>query len=109
MTEAPASLLQAQPQFIPLRMHSSYSMLEGAIHVKAMAKLCEKAGVPAAALTDHGNLFGALEFSETLRQGGDSAHRRLSFAFASGASGERGRRSDDPASGAKRGGLSESA
>ncbi|MDD2868779.1 DNA polymerase III subunit alpha [Neomegalonema sp.] len=70
MTESPAPLALIQPRFIPLRLHSSYSMLEGAIHVKAMAKLCEKAGVPAAALTDHGNLFGALEFSETLAKAG---------------------------------------
>ncbi len=72
MTEAesPAPLDLIQPRFIPLRLQSSYSMLEGAIHVKAMAKLCEKAGVPAAALTDHGNLFGALEFSETLAKAG---------------------------------------
>ena len=69
--ESPAdSVIKALPRFIPLRLHSAYSMLEGAIHVKKMAELCAKAGVPAAALTDHGNLFGALEFSETLAKAG---------------------------------------
>jgi DNA polymerase-3 subunit alpha len=56
----------APPRFIHLRLHSAYSLLEGAVQVKALAKLCSGADMPAVALTDTGNLFAALELSETL-------------------------------------------
>ncbi|MEX2520642.1 MAG: DNA polymerase III subunit alpha [Paracoccaceae bacterium] len=56
--------------FIHLRLHSIYSLLEGAVQVKALPKLCEAAGSPAVAITDTNNLFGALEFSETMAKAG---------------------------------------
>jgi len=56
--------------FIHLRVHSAYSLLEGAIHIKKLPDLCAKYGMPALALTDTGNLFGALEFSETMAKAG---------------------------------------
>ena len=49
--------------FIHLRVHSAYSLSEGAIKVKELVKLCQKKGMPAVAVTDTGNLFGALEFA----------------------------------------------
>jgi DNA polymerase III subunit alpha len=51
------------PGFIHLRVHSAYSLAEGAIRVKDLVKLCVKNQMPAVAITDTGNLFGALEFS----------------------------------------------
>ncbi len=54
------------PGFIHLRMHTAYSLLEGALLVKAVAKLAKKDAQPALAITDRNNLFGALEFAETL-------------------------------------------
>ena len=53
-----------QPDFIHLRVHSAYSLLEGAIPVKLLPKLCAAKGMPAVAVADNDNLFGALEFSE---------------------------------------------
>ncbi len=49
--------------FIHLRVHSAYSLSEGAIKVKELVKLCQKQQMPAVAVTDTGNLFGALEFA----------------------------------------------
>ena len=49
--------------FIHLRVHSAYSLLEGAIHVKELVKWAKTHSTPAVAITDHGNLFGSLEFS----------------------------------------------
>ncbi len=49
--------------FIHLRAHSSYSLLEGAIGTKNLVRLAREAGMPAIALTDTGNMFGALEFA----------------------------------------------
>ena len=58
------------PRFIHLRVHSAYSLLEGAIKVSALPKLCADDDMPALALTDTGNLFGALEFSEAMAAAG---------------------------------------
>ncbi len=58
------------PQFIHLRVHSAYSLLQGAIHLKALPGLARAADQPAVALTDSGALFGALEFSETAAKAG---------------------------------------
>ncbi|MEM9971197.1 MAG: DNA polymerase III subunit alpha, partial [Pseudomonadota bacterium] len=52
------------PGFVHLRLHSEYSLLEGAVRVKSLPKLCIEAGMPAVALTDTDNMFAALEFSE---------------------------------------------
>ncbi|MEO0999667.1 MAG: DNA polymerase III subunit alpha, partial [Pseudomonadota bacterium] len=52
------------PRFIHLRVHTAYSLLEGAIQVKALPALAAAAGMPAVAITDTGNNFAALEFSE---------------------------------------------
>jgi len=49
--------------FIHLRLHSAYSLAEGAIRLKELPKLCKKQNMPAVAVTDTGNMFGALEFS----------------------------------------------
>ncbi len=52
------------PRFIHLRLHSEYSLLEGAVPVKKLAGMARAAGMPAVAVTDTNNLFSALEFSE---------------------------------------------
>ena len=49
--------------FVHLRVHSAYSLAEGAIKTKELIKLCQKHAMPAVAVTDSGNLFGALEFA----------------------------------------------
>ena len=58
------------PQFIHLRVHSAYSLLQGAIQVKALPELAGANAQPAVALTDSGNLFAALEFSEAAAKAG---------------------------------------
>ena len=58
------------PTFIHLRAHSAYSLAEGALHIKQMAGLSSDVGMPALAITDSGNLFGALEFSEAMSDKG---------------------------------------
>ena len=50
--------------FVHLRVHSAFSLSEGAIKVEKVATLARDAGMPAVAITDTGNLFGALEFSQ---------------------------------------------
>ena len=50
-------------KFIHLRVHTEYSLLEGAVKVKGLADLCHSFDMPAVAITDTNNLFAALEFS----------------------------------------------
>ena len=52
-----------QPKFIHLRLHTEYSLLEGAVRLKSLPQLCDQADMPAVAVTDTNNMFSALEFS----------------------------------------------
>lgn len=51
--------------FCHLHLHSHYSLLDGANRVKDVVAKASQLGMPAVALTDHGNLFGAVEFHDT--------------------------------------------
>ncbi len=55
-----------QTPFIHLRVHTAYSLLEGALKIKEISDLLKTRKMPAVAMTDSGNLFGALEFSLSL-------------------------------------------
>lgn len=57
-------------KFIHLKVHSSYSLLEGALPIHQLGKLAQNYDFPALGLTDTNNLFGALEFSEKLYSSG---------------------------------------
>jgi DNA polymerase III subunit alpha len=56
--------------FVHLRVHSAYSLSEGAIKIKALVELAKKNAMPAVAIADSGNLFGALEFALTAEAAG---------------------------------------
>src|SRR3984957_17555777 len=56
--------------FVHLHVHSAYSLREGALTVEMLAKLAQADAMPALAITDTNNLFGALEFSEKLVKSG---------------------------------------
>ena len=53
-------------KFVHLHVHSEFSLLDGACRVKALAKMACEFGMPALALTDHGNMFGAVQFYSTM-------------------------------------------
>jgi DNA polymerase III subunit alpha len=55
----------AHADFIHLRVHSAYSLSAGAIKIKQLVALCTQHKMPAVAITDTGNLFGALEFAQS--------------------------------------------
>ncbi|MBA4765704.1 MAG: DNA polymerase III subunit alpha [Erythrobacter sp.] len=56
--------------FVPLRVLSAYSMLEGAIDPKAMAKLAKERGFPAIAMADRNGLYGAVMFANACKAEG---------------------------------------
>jgi DNA polymerase III subunit alpha len=48
--------------FVHLHCHTDYSLLDGACDIKKLMHLVQRQQMPAIAMTDHGNLFGAVEF-----------------------------------------------
>ena len=52
----------SQDSFVHLHVHTEYSMLDGAARLEALAARTAELGMPAIAMTDHGNVFGAYEF-----------------------------------------------
>ena len=69
------------PAFIHLKVHSAYSLLEGAMQIPKLAKLAEADGMPALGLTDTNNMFGCLEFSDKLAGAGIQPIAGVSIAF----------------------------
>jgi DNA polymerase-3 subunit alpha len=53
------------PEFIHLHVHSEYSLLDGAIRIKDLCQKAKDLGMPAVAVTDHGNMHGAVTFYQT--------------------------------------------
>ncbi|MCB2058432.1 MAG: PHP domain-containing protein, partial [Novosphingobium sp.] len=60
----------AYERFVPLRILSSYSMLEGALEPKAIAKLAKERAFPAIAIADRNGLYGAMAFAGACREAG---------------------------------------
>ncbi|MEO1190163.1 MAG: DNA polymerase III subunit alpha [Pseudomonadota bacterium] len=60
----------AHSDFVHLRTHSAYSLLEGAIKIKDLVARCAALEMPAVGLCDTANLFGALEFANTAKGAG---------------------------------------
>ena len=56
--------------FVHLRVHSAYSLSEGAVRIEDLVSLCKQSRMPAVAVTDSGNLFGAMEFAVYASQAG---------------------------------------
>lgn len=56
--------------FVHLHVHSEYSMLDGAARVKPLINAAVEQGMPAIAITDHGNMFGAYDFWNTATNAG---------------------------------------
>jgi DNA polymerase III subunit alpha len=56
--------------FVHLHLHTEYSLLDGAIRMKELMKKAKELGMPAVAITDHGNLYGAVEFYQEATKAG---------------------------------------
>ena len=84
------------PRFIHLRVHTEYSLLEGAVRIKKLPGLCAAAGMPAVAVTDTNNMFAALEFAVSASAAGVQPIMgcQVSVGYLAAQPGERSR---DPA------------
>ncbi len=57
-------------QFVHLHLHTDYSMLDGACDVEKLCHRAKELGMPAVAMTDHGNIFGAVHFVNAAKHAG---------------------------------------
>ncbi|WP_344155957.1 DNA polymerase III subunit alpha [Nocardioides koreensis] len=60
----------SQDSFVHLHVHTEYSMLDGAARLGALTERAAELGMPAVAMTDHGNVFGAYEFYKKAKAAG---------------------------------------
>ena len=58
------------PQFTHLHLHTEYSLLDGANKIKPLAKKLKEFGMTSVAMTDHGNMFGAIDFYNAMKAEG---------------------------------------
>ena len=57
-------------EFVHLHVHTQYSFLDGALRIEQIAKRAKELGMRAVAMTDHGNMFGALQLYKTCKKVG---------------------------------------
>ena len=58
------------PRFTHLHLHTEYSLLDGANKIKALAKRVKELGMDSVAMTDHGNMFGTIDFYNAMKNEG---------------------------------------
>ena len=56
--------------FVHLHLHTEYSLLDGAIRIPDLMKKAVEHGMPAVAITDHGNMYGVIEFYQAAQKAG---------------------------------------
>jgi DNA polymerase-3 subunit alpha len=59
-----------QCNFVHLHVHTQYSLLDGAIRIRDLLEQARKFGMPAVAVTDHGNMYGAIDFYQQAQKSG---------------------------------------
>lgn len=57
-------------KYVPLHLHSEYSLLDGAIKLKKLCEYAKENDMPAVAMTDHGVMYGAIDFYKTAKEAG---------------------------------------
>lgn len=63
-------MVDVDQQYVPLHLHTEYSLLDGAIRIGDLIKFCSENNMPAVAVTDHGVMYGDMELYELARDSG---------------------------------------
>ena len=63
-------MTKPQSDFVHLHVHTQFSLLDGACRLGDLLELAQKYNMPGCAITDHGNMFGAIEFYEKAKAKG---------------------------------------
>jgi len=62
--------MERETKFVHLHTHSHYSLLDGLSKIERLVSLAKESGMPAMAITDHGNMYGAIEFYKLAKKEG---------------------------------------
>jgi DNA polymerase-3 subunit alpha len=62
--------MRSHSDYVPLHLHTEYSLLDGAIKIDELVRAAVNYRLPALAITDHGNIFGAVEFYQKVSKAG---------------------------------------
>ena len=82
--------------FVHLHAHSEFSLLDGSIKVGDLVRRARELDMPAVALTDHGNLFGAIHFYHAARRAGVKPILGMEAYITRGSRHDRGRKKGEP-------------
>src|ERR671914_224350 len=82
--------------FVHLHLHTDYSLLDGAIQIKPLARRAAELGMKACAMTDHGNMFGAISFYHAMKAQGIKPIIGCEVYITRGSRKERGSGSNAP-------------
>ena len=63
-------MVDTEQKYVPLHLHTEYSLLDGAIRIKDLLAFCKENNMPAVAVTDHGVMYGDMELYELARDSG---------------------------------------
>ena len=63
-------MTDTQQPFVHLHCHTDYSLLDGCARIDRYMQRCKELNMPALAMTDHGNLFGAINFYSACKKAG---------------------------------------
>ena len=63
-------MAMADSSFVHLHVHTEYSVKDSIVKIKSLAAKSAELNMPAVAMTDHGNLFGAVEFYQNMKKAG---------------------------------------
>src|ERR1700746_2199467 len=83
----------ASKDFVHLHLHTDYSLLDGAIQINPLASRLEELGMKSCAMTDHGNMYGAISFYNTMKARGIKPIIGCETYVAAGSRKDRGARS----------------
>jgi len=64
---------ELEKPFVHLHVHTEYSLLDGAARIKKAVKMAKEHNMPALAITDHGNMFGSVQFFDECEKQGIKA------------------------------------
>jgi DNA polymerase-3 subunit alpha len=104
MAEGTATAAQGDPVFAHLHLHSEYSLLDGGNKIGRLLKRVKELGMDAVAVTDHGNMFGAMEFYWKAKETGVKPILGIEAYVAVDRDGKEGDRRDKTHTGEKDGG-----
>ena len=61
-------MVDTEQKYVPLHLHTEYSLLDGAIRIGELLNFCKENNFPAVAVTDHGVMYGVVDFYKACKE-----------------------------------------